>query len=306
MNNIINQELLIMIFHPEVSTFREVIRRGSFIAAAEALSVSGAAVSKQIKSFEQKLGVVLFNRTTRLVQPTEAAIRLEAVLSQNEQQFSLLLDELSLSRQKPTGRLRINVPMSFGEFFLRKPIAEYARRYPDVVVDVDFEDKRVHLIEDGYDMVVRIGVLEDSGLIARKVGECPLYLCASPEFLATHGVPADVSALSRMPAIIYANAEGAPAWTHADNQGQVSNVPLQPHFYANSAGMMREACMAGIGLAILPAFSCQEDLDDGTLIRVLPQYETAPLRGIYAVYPDRRFLPLKVGAFIELLEESLN
>ena len=202
--------------------------------------------------------------------------------------------------------MRLNVPMSFGELFLRKPIAEYALAYPDVVVDVDFEDRRVHLIEEGFDLVVRIGVLEDSGLIATRVGDCPLYLCASPQFVERHGGITDPAQIPSLPAIIYSNSDGAPSWSCQDRSGQVHSHPLRPVFYANSAGMMLEACRNGIGLAGLPAFSCQHDIDNGNILRLFPQMTTAPERGIYAIYPDRRYLPLKVRTFIELLQGALG
>ena len=295
-----------MIFNPAVETFREVVRHGSFTAAASALGISGAAASKQIKLLEERLGFRLFNRTTRNVQPTEAARRLDALLSENAEQLAMLLAELSSEQERPTGRLRLNVPMSFGELFLRKPIAEYALAYPDVVVDVDFEDRRVHLIEEGFDLVVRIGVLEDSGLIATRVGDCPLYLCASRQFVERHGGITDPAQIPSLPAIIYSNSDGPPSWSCQDRSGQVHSHPLRPVFYANSAGMMLEACRNGIGLAVLPSFSCQHDIDNGNILRLFPQMTTAPERGIYAIYPDRRYLSLKVRTFIELLQGALG
>lgn len=295
-----------MIFNPAVETFREVVRRGSFTAAARGLGISGAAASKQIKQLEENLGFRLFNRTTRNVQPTEAARRLDALLAENAEQLSVLLGELSSEQERPTGRLRLNVPMSFGELFLRKPIADYALAHPDVIVDVDFEDRRVHLIEEGFDLVVRIGVLEDSGLIATRVGDCPLYLCASPDFVVRHGGITSPDQIPALPAIIYSNSEGAPSWSYLAPSGQMRSRPLRPVFYANSAGMMLEACRKGIGLAVLPAFSCREEIDRGTVLRLFPDLESAPERGIYAIYPDRRYLPLKVGRFIDVLRGALG
>lgn len=295
-----------MIFNSSIETFLEVVRRGSFTAAASSLGISGAAVSKQIKLLEERLGFRLFNRTTRQVQPTEAARRLGGLLSENAEQLATLMAELSLEQERPTGRLRLNVPMSFGELFLRKPIADYALAHPDVVVDVDFEDRRVHLIEEGVDLVVRIGVLEDSGLIATRVGDCPLYLCASPQFVERHGGIASVEQITALPAIIYSNTDGSPSWSCQDRSGQLHTYPLRPVFYANSAGMMLEACLSSIGLAILPAFSCQNEINNGSLVRLFPDLASAPERGIFAIYPDRRYLPLKVRRFIEVLKDALG
>jgi len=254
---------------------------------------------------EAGLGFRLFNRTTRMVQPTEAALRIDKLLGETSEQLDLLLAELTSEQERPTGRLRLNVPMSFGELFLRKTIADYAVAYPDVVVDVDFEDRRVHLIEEKFDLVVRIGVLDDSGLIARRVGDCPLYLCASPDFVKRHGGVSALDQVSRLPAIIYSNSDGPPAWTCRDQTGEERTLPLRPAFYANSAGMMLEACRSGIGIAVLPDFSCCDELEAGSIMRLFPDVVTAPERGIYAIYPDRRYLPLKVRTFIDVLQAAL-
>ena len=291
---------------PATVTFREVVRLGSFTSAAASVGVSAAAVSKQIKLLEERLGFRLFNRTTRMVQPTEAALRLDKLLGETSEQLDLLLAELSSEQERPTGRLRLNVPMSFGELFLRRAIADYAVAYPDVVVDVDFEDRRVHLIEEKFDLVVRIGVLDDSGLIARRVGDCPLYLCASPDFVTRHGGVTELDQVSRLPAIIYSNSDGPPAWSCRDRNGRERTLPLQPTFYANSAGMMLEACRSGIGVAVLPDFSCRDELERGGIVRLFPDTVTTPERGIYAIYPDRRYLPLKVRAFIDVLHAAMS
>ena len=295
-----------MLYSSGVDVFRAVIRQGSFVGAAQELGISGAAVSKQIKRLEQRLNLVLFYRTTRSVVPTEAAQRLAAQLFRSDDEFDTLLNQLSDAQLSPSGRLRVNVPMSFGELFLRRPIAAYAKQYPQVVVDVDFDDRRVHLVEDGYDLVVRIGVLEDSGLIARRVGNCPLYLCASPDLIANCGRPQKPTDLSALPAVIYSIAADGTSWSCRGQDGNSHSVALRPALYANSAGMMLEACLAGVGVALLPLFSCAEALADGRLVRLLPSFDTVPDRGIYVVYPDKRFVPLKVRSFIDVIAAELR
>jgi len=295
-----------MLYSSGIDVFRAVIRQGSFVGAAQELGISGAAVSKQIKRLEQRLNLVLFYRTTRRVVPTEAAQRLAEQLFRSDDEFDTLLDQLSAAQLSPSGRLRVNVPMSFGELFLRRPIAVYAKQYPEVVVDVDFDDRRVHLVEDGYDLVVRIGVLEDSGLIARRVGNCPLYLCASPDLIERSGRPQRPGDVSALPAVIYSIASGGTSWSCRGPDGESHSVALRPALYANSAGMMLEACLAGVGVAILPDFSCSEALADGRLVRLLSDFDTVPDRGIYVVYPDKRFVPLKVRSFIDVIAAELG
>ena len=295
-----------MLYSSGIDVFRAVVRQGSFIGAANELGISGAAVSKQIKRLEQRLNIVLFYRTTRSVVPTESARRLAEQLFRSDDEFDSLLEQLSDAQLSPSGRLRVNVPMSFGELFLRRPIAVYAKQYPEVVVDVDFDDRRVHLVEDGYDLVVRIGVLEDSGLIARKVGDCPLYLCASPDLIGSWGHPSAPGDVSAMPAVIYSLTSGGTGWSCRGDDGETYSVALRPALYANSAGMMLEACLAGVGVAILPHFSCADVLASGHLRRLLPGFETVPDRGIYVVYPDKRFVPLKVRSFIDVIASELS
>ena len=294
-----------MLYASSFDSFRAVMKRGSFIGAADELGVSGAAISKQIKSLEQRLNLVLFYRTTRSVVPTEAAQRLADLLHRGHDEFGALLDQLGDAQSRPSGRLRVNVPMSFGELFLRRPIAIYARQYPDVIVDVDFDDRRVHLVEDGYDLVVRIGVLEDSGLIARRVGDCPLYMCAAPALVEDHGMPASPADIPALPAVIYSLATAASSWSCRGADGVQTNVALRPALYANSAGMMLDACIEGVGVAILPHFSCADALASGRLVRLLPAYDTVPDLGIYVVYPDKRFVPLKVRSFIDVIAGEL-
>lgn len=294
-----------MIFASRFEIVHKVLQHGSFTKAAEALDISPAAVSQQVKKLEDELKLLLFHRTTRSVTPTEIGARLGAALDQSRTLLDGVLQDFADAQDVPSGRLRLNVPMSFGEMFLRRPIAAYAKQYPNVVVDVDFDDRRVNLIEDGYDLVVRIGALQDSGLVVRKVGDCPILLCASPEFLARHGTPHKPHDISALPSVIYANAPDGAAWSCRSTAGRITHVPLKPAFYANSAGMMLDACLAGIGLALLPAFSCTAELAAGRLVQVLPDHATDPERGIYAVYPDRRYLPMKTRAFIDLLNADL-
>ena len=293
-----------MIYSGQFEILHTVISHGSFTKAAEALNISPAAVSQQIKKLEDRLQMRLFHRTTRQVVPTEIGVQLGEALQSGKQTVMAVLETLEAGRDEPAGRLKINVPMSYGELYLRKPIARYAKLYPKVIVDVDFDDREINVVEGGYDLVIRIGALPDSGLMARKVGDCPLILCASREFLEEHGTPTKLADISALPAIIYANTTNALALQCSDDQNRLRSVALTPGFYANSAGMMVEACLAGVGLAILPIFSCADELADGRLRRVLPAFETTPARSIYAVYPDRRYLPMKTRTFIDMLFET--
>ena len=176
--------------------------------------------------------------------------------------------------------------------------------YPDVLVDVDFDDKRVHLIEAGYDLVVRIGILENSSLIAKRISDFPLQLCAAPKLIEKLGKPSKAEDLSHWPFICYSNAPNPSLWSYTNEIGKSFSLGLTPALYANSASMMKEACLKGVGIALLPKFCCEAELDRGELVHILLQYPSSPMRGVYVVCPDKNFVPLKVRKLIEILQKQ--
>ena len=292
-----------MFVHPSFHVLKAIIQEGSFTKAAQKLDMSGAAVGKHVQTLEKKLNLRLFHRTTRTVTATNAALRINAEVSQSEEHLNEVLEELDNEQSTPKGRLKINVPMSYGELFLAKPMAKFAALYPDVILDVDFDDKRIHLIEEGYDLVVRIGILEDSGLIARRISDFPLLMCASPKLIEKHGSPLQPKDILNWPFICYSNAVNPSLWSYSDQDGKGSSLNLSPALYANSASMMKEACLEGVGAALLPKFCCKDEIATGSLENILPTYSTAPERGVYIVYPNKKFKPLKVSKFIDLLKD---
>ncbi len=293
-----------MFFHSSFNVLRTILQEGSFTKAAQKLDISGAAVGKHVQMLESKMKLRLFHRTTRTITPTDAAIKISAAVSQSEEHLNGVLEELAQEQSTPTGRLKINVPMSYGELFLAKPMAKFAAAYPDVIIDVDFDDKRVHLIEEGYDLVVRIGILEDSGLIAKRISDFPILMCASPKLAQEFGNPKTPKDLSNWPFICYSNATQPSLWSYKTDEEKSSSVNLRPSLYANSASMMKEACIEGVGAALLPQFSCEAEIKSGDLIQILPKYKTAPERGVYVIYPDKKFMPLKVRKFIDMLQQN--
>lgn len=293
-----------MIYANGYEVVREIEKQGSFVAAANSLGISAPAVSKQVKSLENRLGILLFNRTTRTVVPTEAGKQLIATLNSSHEEISNLLSQLMLQKEQPSGRLKINAPMAFGEKFLVEPITKYAQMYPEVFVDVEFNDKRVHLIEDEYDLIIRIGKLEDSNSIAKRVCDFSSYFCASPEFLLKYGTPSTPDDLRLMPAVIYKNTSSSFKYTASD--GSQGSINVRPKIKANSMGMLLGSTLKGIGFARLPAFACEEYLNNGRLLRILHDYDSTPDVAIYAIYPDKKFLPMKVRKFIDLLTQSIG
>lgn len=291
----------------------EVASQQSFSAAGKRLGMTGAAVSKQVRNLELELGVKLLNRTTRHVSLTEegalyfeGADRALADLFETEQR----LQEL---KARPAGKLKINAPMSFGTAFLTELIARYALDYPEVKLEVDFDDRWVDVVGEGYDLVVRIGVLQDSGLQARQLADCPICLCVAPECLAREGELLSVEQLKTYPAVTYSRHGQAEYWrygsvnTSAVGKDAVNgSVKLNSVFSGNTAEMQLQACLAGLGVALLPAFAAHPYLQRGDLLRVLPHLETRPVRGIYAVFAPERAESTRVRLFLDALIKASN
>ena len=287
-----------------VAVFIEVVKQGSFVGAGRALGLSGPAVSKQIQSLEAKLGVKLLNRTTRHVGTTEEgavyferASKVLADLAEAEQQ-------VQESKECPTGKLKLNAPMSFGIKYLCDPLSQFALRYPDVELDVDFDDRWVDVVGEGYDLVVRVGSLGDSSLVARQLGSCPIILCASPGFLKRHGTPSSPDDISELPAVVYSQHGKVEDWNYRDgSSGDTGSVRLNRTMSTNAGELELAACVEGVGIALLPIFLATEHLESGELVQLLPGYTTVPERGIYALYPQNRFLATRVRLLLDFLLE---
>lgn len=286
-----------------VALFLEVVRHQSFAAAARHIGVTGPALSKQVQALEDQLGVRLLHRTTRQVTLTEEG----AIYSDGARKALEDLREAELQIQErklhPSGLLKINAPMSFGIKYLSRPIAAFAHHYPDVTLKVDFDDRQVDIISEGYDIVVRIGALQDSSLIVKHLAECPLLLCASPATLEKFGTPTEPEALSSFPAISYNTHGNIDEWRYQDHKGIIGSVQLQRVFSANNAEMMLEACLQGVGITLLPIFMVATYVQTGQLVRLLPAYNTYPERSIYALYPQNRHLSAKVRVFLDWLHQ---
>lgn len=287
----------------KVGIFLEVVQRGSFAAAARSLGMSGPAVSKQVQSLERKLGVKLLHRTTRKVSLTEEgsiySVRARKALEDlNEAEQQIL--EMKAS---PTGRLKINAPMSFGRQYLVEPIARFAKLYPEIDLEAHFDDRWVDIVGEGYDVVVRIGALNDSSLVARKLADCPISLFASPSFLEEKGMPKTIEDVERYPAIIYTQQNQSHEWRYLGPKNHTGVLKLKRHFAANNAELEVEACIQGIGIAVLPIFAAAEHLQAKRLVKILPEYRAAPERGIYALYPQNRNLSTRVRLFVDWLAE---
>ena len=281
----------------EMEVFAAVAEQGSFTAAARHLGVSTSAVSKYVIALEDRLGVRLLNRTTRRLSLTEAGRdfrewceRIAADVGEAEQSVARLQAE-------PRGVLRVNAPMSFGQRHLGPMLADFLDRYPGVHVDMTMTDRRIDIVEEGFDVAIRIGTLADSSLIARTLAPARRVVCAAPAYLAQHGVPQTPDDLEDHNCLGHVPLRGAEDWEFTGPSGDFA-VRATGSLMVNNGDMLRLAVLAGSGLAMLPTFIVGPDLADGHLRAVLCDYEP-PLRPISAVYAAGRPVAAKVRAFID-------
>jgi DNA-binding transcriptional LysR family regulator len=282
--------------------FRRVIELGSFRAAARDLGRSNAAVSKQVSDLEAELGAALIARTTRRLAPTEAG-------QAYYERCARLLDDLTeietavaSLQAAPRGLLRVNAPMSFGLLHLARAMPAYIQRYPDVRVDLVMNDRAVDLLEEGVDVAVRVRTsLPDSSLIARRLAPVRRVLCAAPDYLEQYGDPEQPEDLVRHRCLIYSLSTAPTEWTFAlEGTSEPLTVKVPAYFMANSSIALREALLAGSGIAVVPTFVVGPDLREGRLRTVLPNFAIPP-HTMYALYPSARHLSPKVRSFVDFL-----
>jgi DNA-binding transcriptional LysR family regulator len=280
-------------------SFARVVDSGSYAEAARQLGVTRSAVSKAVTELERHLGARLLDRTTRRVTPTEAGRayheRIAGILADVEQ------TEAAVSRlhDEPKGLLRVNAPMSFGTLYLSPAIADFMTAYPDLRVEAIMNDRFIDPLEEGVDVTVRIGVLQDSSLIARRLAPARRVLVASPAYLERHGAPRVPGDLVTHRALNFGHASGPQRWQLQDG-GEVASVPIDAVLCSNNGDVLRAAAVNGIGMTLLPTFLVGPDLAAGRLLIVLPDYPPVGL-GIYALYAPNRFLAAKTRVFVDFL-----
>ena len=285
-----------------IEIFVEVAKQESFAGAARTLGITSSAVSKQVQNLEQELKTKLLNRTTRKVSLTEEGALFLDRAGRALEDIAEAKEQINELKATPRGTLRVSVPSSFGISHLKRPIAEFAALYPEVTLDVSFDDRLVDIAEEAFDIVIRIGVLQDSTMIARKLADAPMYVCASESYLARHGTPATADDLADHNVLAYTRNKGAHEWRYRGPDGRDGVVSLHSSFKADAAEMMIEAACHGIGIMICPVFFLAEALAQNRLVRILPDYNTWPDRGVYAVFPPNRYLSTRLRLFVDCLD----
>jgi len=280
-------------------TFVRVVEAGGISAAADRLGIAKSAVSRRLQELENRLDVQLLQRTTRRIHLTDAGRafyeRSLRILEEVEEA------ELSLQsgQQALSGRLHINAPHSLGLRHLLPVLQLLQGQHPQLVFDLDLDDREVNLIAEGVDVLLRVGRLEDSSLIARRLCPIRIIYCAAPDYLASRGEPRRPADLAAHDGIGYSLVTEAQQWPGVA-EGQRPHIRLT----SNNGDMILHAAEAGLGIALLPTFICHEAVAAGRLRPILCDHRPAPL-DLYALYTSRRHLPLRVRAFVDFLAEWL-
>ncbi len=287
---------------PALDVFVRIVAEGSFSSAARSLGLTPSAVSKQLSRLEDHLGVRLFNRTTRKLGLTEEgaafherAAHILAELAEAEAAVSALHTE-------PKGTLRLNLPSAFGARHVAPHLPDYFSRYPQVRIEMSLNDRFVDMIEEGFDLTIRVGDLPDSSLIARRLAGNRRVICAAPSYFASHPAPRVPSDLSGHNCLVYTYRRPRNDWPFRGPDGREETIEVSGNLETDNSESLLLVARGGLGVALLPLWMAGEDLAAGRLLEALQDYQT-PDHPIHAIYPPGRHLSAKVRSFVDFLAE---
>ncbi|ATB42640.1 LysR family transcriptional regulator [Cystobacter fuscus] len=290
----------------DISLFLRVLDLGSISAAARSLDLSVAVASLRLKRLERDLGVRLLHRTTRRLHPTPEGALLAEQGRPLVEDLEALGDSLRRSGAEVAGTLRVATSASFGRMHVSPLLPAFMARHPRVRLSVHLSDQFVDLVSEGFDLAIRIGALGDSNLVARRIGNNRRVLCASPAYLRRRGTPRSPDDLAAHDCLLLFGAKGRQdTWSLLDASGRGIDVRVRGRLESNFGELLRDAAVAGEGIAIHSIWHIADDLRAGRLRVVLPGY-TLPETGIHAVMPQRRMVPPRVRAFVDFLAEHFG
>jgi len=288
----------------EMTVFTRTVAAASLSAAARELGVSTAAVSRKLAALEARLGVRLLNRTTRRIALTDEGARYHEACVRILGEIEEAEAEAAARRVEPQGILKVALPASFGHKHIAPLIPDFAQRFPGVQLALSLSDRTVNVIDEGFDLAVRIAELQDSSLAARKLAPNRRVVCASPAYLARHGIP-------QLPADLASHncltiTEFPMTWDYKDPDGNPGSTRVSGRYACDNWEVLRDWAVAGLGIALKSTWDVQGHLEDGSLVPLFPGFTFGSDVGIYAVYPHRRYLPAKTRVFIDFLAESFG
>lgn len=287
----------------DLTLFLRVLDLGSISAAARSLDLSVAVASQRLKRLERELGVRLLHRTTRRLHATPEGAALAEQGRPLVEDLEALTGGLRQSGGQIAGTLRVTASASFGRQYLSPLLPDFLALHPRVRLSINLTDQMLDLVSSGFDLAIRIGALDDSSLVARKLAANRRVLCASPEYLRRHGTPRTPQELVDHECVLLVGSQGRQdVWRFGDGSGGEIAVRVRGRVETNYGELVRDSAVAGLGIAVHSSWHVIEDLRAGRLVQVLPEYPLAE-SGIYAVMPQRRLVPPRVRAFVDFLAE---
>ncbi len=289
----------------EIQAFIQIVEHGSMTAAAERLGLAKSAVSRRLSELEARLGVELFHRTTRKMSLTDSGrsfydrtVRIVSDLDEAEQ-------AISQSSRELRGKLKIAAPLSFGLLHLGAVINDFSRQHPHIRFEIDFNDRQVNLIEEGFDLAIRIARLRDSSLIARRIASMSIVTCASPTYLQQYGEPQHPSDLAEHQCLLYGYADTPNKWLYRDINGNKLEIQVQGIIQSNNGDYLRSAAVNGLGIVRQPRFIAYQSITRGELVPILQDYAIPDINA-YAIYPPTRHLSQRVRVFIDYMRDRFS
>ncbi|MCU7799302.1 MAG: LysR family transcriptional regulator [gamma proteobacterium symbiont of Lucinoma myriamae] len=284
----------------EMKTFVTVVSKGSLSGAADKLDIAKSAISRRLAELEQRLDVQLINRTTRRLNLTESGVKFYQYCQHILADVAEAEQVISSEDAQLKGSIRIVAPLSFGIKHLSPVMNDFLKEHPALQLDMNLNDRMVNLIEEGVDLAIRIGNLEDSSYKARKLAPVKALVCASPDYLQEYGTPKIPGDLKYHNGLTYSNVSEGKLWQFVEPNGKLVSVAVPHRMRANNGDMLLQAAIDGLGIIFSPDFICYEAIKQGKLIPVLSEYVLSEV-SLYAVYPDQRHLPQRVRLFIDYL-----
>ncbi|MFN3547698.1 MAG: LysR family transcriptional regulator [Mesorhizobium sp.] len=282
--------------------FIDVVEAEGFSAAARKIGRSKALLSKYVRELEDELGALLLNRTTRQFSMTEAGHTYYKRAVEIIREIDSLADTVRESSGDVRGRIKLSAPRTFADAPVGHCLIDFALEHPDIVLDINLDDRFVDLVEEGFDLAIRISRLENSSLIARRLAPFGVRLCASPALIARVGMPETPQQLASRPCIIDTNGRWLSNWPFKGDGGEMLSVAVSGPIEVNSPLTARAAAVSGLGFAILPDFIAAPEIEAGNLVALMDERMYSG-GGIFAVYPHRRYLPAKVRVFVDFLAQ---
>ena len=290
--------------------FREVMLSRSFTDVAKARGIAPSSISRSIAGLETELGIRLFQRSTRKLEPTEAGLRYF-------ERMAVILDEMESARlaalditQEPHGTLRVSTAVGFGQQVIVPLLPEFAARFPALSVELILSDLCLDLIDERMDVAIRLGTLQDSSYLVRELMKMEFYICASPAYLERNGVPLTPDALRQHECLLFPRTSyDLKNWLFRDARQVLTKIAIDGKYLINYSPAIKQCMLRGMGVALLPDWLVRQEVEQGQLIRLFPEYEVTATdfnSSVSLLYPSRKYLPLKVRVFNDFLIEKIS